>query len=124
MMYVNYNRVTSWTKEQILYCLETDDRWVERALVMLFNRQTEIEQRVNETFDDNDRGLQRADVWKFSAFAKRIIAGGHLTHEELSYCRRPWCRGRVPVVTIGKYRGQILDMIESAARRKLQEARA
>jgi len=122
-MYVNYNKVTTWTKEQILYCLETDDRWVERALVMLFKRQTEIEQRVGETFDDNDRGLQWADVWKFSEFAKRILAGGHLTASELRYCRRPWCRGRVPVITIGKYRGQILDMIESAVRLKLEAAR-
>ena len=123
MAYVNYSKCTTWTKEKILFQLETSDSWIERALVMLYERQTEIEQRVSETFDDNDRGLQRADVWKFSSFARKILAGNHLDVDELHYCRRPWARGKVPIITIGKYRGQILEMIESKARAEMEAAR-
>jgi hypothetical protein len=131
-MYVNYNKVTSYTKEQILELLSTNDVWVERALVVLYKRQTELEQRAKATLAiENERGFQVADALWFSRFAERIIAraqqgiaeGQRLTREELAYTRRPWARGKRVIPAIAKYRGQILAIIEANAKAQLNAGR-
>lgn len=132
MPYVNYKRVTKITLEEISEFLATDDRWLERAIVVLHDRQTEVERRVRETFNKNDLGLQVADARDFSRFAeqiKREVAAGKalgtcLTESQKRHARRPWHRSKVPQPTICKYRRQILDIIEASAKAKLISARA
>jgi hypothetical protein len=124
-MYVNWSRpkVTDWTEEQVASRLATDNDWLERALVMLYQRQTEVERNINETLDSNQCGFQRADVLRFSVLARKIQNGVHLSDTEIAYTRRPWKRSRVPQPTICKYRRQILDMIESRARSRMEVAK-
>ena len=131
MPYVNYNKRTPFTKEMILEYLSTDDRWVERALVSLYNRQIEMEKRAQMTLAvKNEIGFQVADALWFTRFAQRVLSraaqgipeGSRLTADELTYCPRPWARGKRIIPAIGKYRGQILDMIEAAAKKKEMEA--
>jgi hypothetical protein len=119
-MYVNYNKVTDWTKDKILYMLSTNDAWVEQAIIMLYKRQTEDEKMVDVTVYDNDNGFQVADCREFGRYARKLLAGGHLSQMELASARRPWHRGKTPIPTIAKYRGQILEMIEANAKAKLR----
>src|SRR5271169_5868210 len=112
-MYVNYNKLTDWTPDKVLFMLETSDAWGESSIVALYKRQTELEQRAGCTIDDNDRGMQQADARLFGQFARQILSGTHLSSQQLTEARRPWHRGATPVITIGKYRKQIVRMIEA-----------
>jgi hypothetical protein len=122
-MFVNYNKVTDWTEAKVLLMLSTDDRWVERALVMLYRRQTEYEKQKDTTRVKNTIGFQRGDDETMSPLARKIEAGGKLSEMELAYVRRPWHRGATPIPTIAKYRGQIVDMLEAAAKAKMTATR-
>jgi hypothetical protein len=129
MPYVNYNKVTDWTKEKILEKLTHEDVWVEHAILALHARQTEWERRVLQTVNDNDIGFQPADARWFSKFANQIMAraesgipeGQRLSPRQFAYCRRPWHRGKRVIPAIAKYRGQLLEMIEAKAKAKLLE---
>ena len=131
MPYVNYNKRTAFTKETILELLSSNDAWVERALVVLYRRQTELEQQAGVTYRLNEVGFQVADAKWFTTLAERVIRrandgvpeGQRLTRDEMAYCRRPWARGKRVIPAIGKYRGQILDLIEAAAAQKELEKR-
>ena len=96
--------------------LETSDVWLERALLALYARQTEIEKQAGATVYKNTVGMQQADAKLFGIYARQILSGDHLTAVQLAECRRPWHRGNVPVITIGKYRKQLCQMIEDKAR--------
>ena len=111
--------ITDWTKAKILDMLSTNDAWVEMAIVALFKRQTEVEKQTGETYVKNHVGFQVADAREFGNYARVILAGGHLTADDLRNCRRPWKRGTVAVPTIAKYRGQLLEMIEAKAKAKM-----
>jgi len=124
MPYVNYNKLTPWTKEMILEKLATDDTWVERALVTLYHRQKQTEQYVKQTVYDNEIGFQPADARYFTIFAEKLLRGEHLNASELRYARRPWHRGKRVIPAIAKYRGQILEVIEAAAAKKKMQAGA
>lgn len=115
-MYVNYNKVTDWTPEKVLFMLETSDAWVENCIVALYKRQTQLEQAAGVTIDDNERGMQQADAKLFGQYARQIMGGSHLSSEQLNEARRPWHRGKTPVITVGKYRKQIVRMIEAKAK--------
>ena len=122
-MYVNYNKLTDWTPEKVLFMLETSDAWVENSIVALYKRQTELERAAGCTIDDNDKGMQQADAKLFGQFARQIMSGTHLSAAQLTEARRPWHRGKTPVITIGKYRKQIVHMIEAKAKLALQTSR-
>ena len=121
-MYVNHNKVTDWTKERILDKLATNDSWVELAIVALFNLQTSLEKQTGETYIKNTVGFQVADAREFGEYARKIIAGGHMTADELRSARRPWLRGKVAIPTIAKYRGQLLAIIEAKAKARMLAA--
>ena len=117
MSYFNFKKLTDWTPAKVLSKLETDDRWMESALLALYARQTELEQRSGCTIDANDRGMQQADAKLFGEYARQIKAGNRLRAEQICECRKPWHRGNTPVIRIGKYRKQIVRMIEEKAAR-------
>ena len=122
-MYVNYNKLTDWTPDKILFMLETSDAWVENSIIALYKRQTELERAAGCTIDDNDRGMQQADAKLFGQYARQIMNGQHLSAEQLAEARRPWHRGKTPVITIGKYRKQLVRMIEAKAKAAIEAAR-
>jgi hypothetical protein len=119
-MYVNHNKLTDWTPDKVLFMLETSDAWVENAILALYRRQTDLEQRAGSTIDDNDKGFQQGDAKLFGQYARKIMSGQHLSSEEMSEVRRPWRRGKTPVITIGKYRKQLVRMIEEKAKAAIQ----
>lgn len=113
-------RYTKFTLKQVAHLLATDDLFTEKALVALWRRQVEIERKVHETFYLNDRGFQVADARLFSRLAEKVLAGQHLSEEDLREVRRPWARPRIPIPTICKYRRQVLQILEENARRRAE----
>jgi len=65
--------------EYIGWLLATNNRAVERAIVVLYNRQTADEKVAESTRHRNGRGFSAADAKKGTYMAKWILAGNHLS---------------------------------------------
>lgn len=63
------------TVEQIREKLVTDQRMLERAVVAIFEKQTEDEQRTGDTRHDNGIGFAGCDSQNGSYMAKYILTG-------------------------------------------------
>ena len=71
--------VMEYTKEYIQDKLTNDIRWMERALVVLYRRQTTDEQMSGETINANNRGFNSVDSRYLSWCAKWVLQGMHLS---------------------------------------------
>lgn len=65
--------MTEHTPEAIKEKLETDNRWLIRGLVAIFQRQTEDEQRQDSTNHLNGVGFNGSDAPFLSVMARRAI---------------------------------------------------
>jgi hypothetical protein len=92
----------SYTKEEIKNNLSTNPRWIERGLVVLFERQTLDEQRSGSTIVENKMGFNGSDSRYLSYCAKWVLGGKHLNEKHLEKCGK-----RLP-----KYWKQIMSIIE------------
>lgn len=102
--------------------LQTNDLAVERALLALYERQTEVEKRVNHSTHLNMRGFNQGDAPDMSSMAKQILNGRHLDARQLEWLRAPQHRYRS---RIGKYWRQLLEIArEREARRQAAEQAA
>lgn len=102
----------SWTKEQIVNLLNTNDRAVERALVAIFNRQTQHEQSSETTDLNNGVGFGAFDAKTGTYLAKWIISGRHLSGEYVA-------KGRKIAL---KYTKQLIEIAEEKAGQPKQAA--
>lgn len=62
-----------WNKWNIRAKLKTDFKWCRRALVVLYQRQTEDEQHATRTKHDNDRGFNQPDARRGSELARKAM---------------------------------------------------
>lgn len=69
----------TYTKEQIKEKITTNQKWTERAVVALFNKQTASEQSVEVTHVSNGAGFNKPDSHKLTYYAKWVLSGKHLT---------------------------------------------
>lgn len=53
--------------------LENSVRWLVRAILAIYARQTSDEQTAEQTNHDNERGFNAADAPQMSGFAKQIL---------------------------------------------------
>jgi len=104
------------TKEQIIQLINTNPKACERALVVLFNRQTSDEQTMDETKHHNQQGFCPYDAHKGSYYAKLVIRGLHLNDKALAWCRQISPNGRH---RLGKYWRQLNEAIEEKNARKV-----
>jgi hypothetical protein len=79
----------TWTEEQIVHLLRTNDRAVERAIVALYDRQMADEKASSRTKHDNTIGFRQNHAPRLSKYARLIRAGHHLYPMQLSFVR-PW----------------------------------
>jgi hypothetical protein len=77
--------------------LATDDRWLVRGMVALYNRQTEDEKAAEGTRHLNRRGFNSADSEILTSFAKQWIARNWLSDKQMGILRRK----------MAKYAGQL-----------------
>jgi hypothetical protein len=103
---------TSLTRESLSNLLLTNDRAVERALVALFERQTEGEQVTNATRVSNGVGFSMLDADIFSSFAKQVQTRGFLSPKQLEVCRK---LNKAGTPRIGKYWAQLADIAKERA---------
>ena len=75
-----------YTKEYIKEKLSTDQRWMERSLVVLYRYQTEDEQESGRTSWMNNRGFNSSDSKYLTYCSKYVLNGGHLSGKHLVKC--------------------------------------
>jgi len=94
------------TREGIIALLATNDKAVERALVVLADRQTSDELAGKTTTKRNGRGFNQFDAPIFTDMALSVKRGRRLTPRQLALCRKPNSHG---TARIAKYAGQLLE---------------
>lgn len=96
------------TRDSIRNLLTTNDRAVERAMVVLYDRQTTDEKQVSDTRHSNQRGFSAAHASKGSYYARWVLGGRHLTGRHLENARKIALR----------YTAQLLEQAHLNAERK------
>ena len=86
-----------WTREEIEANLQKYDKWVERAIVAIYNQQTEYEKQAKGTNRHNGLGFSKADAGFISDLAESYKEYGGLTDAQIKYGRE----------AIMKYVGQL-----------------
>ena len=89
-----------WNKQQIRSKLLTDDRWLIRGVLAIYNRQTDSEQYKMETVEDNGVGFNGFDARFMSSIAQQILMGGILSIKQTAVVRR----------IMVKYSGQLMEI--------------
>lgn len=77
-----------YTKAEIRFYLETNDKWLYRGLIAIYNRQTEDEKNAGITRHDNSVGFSGADSSFLSNAAKFLKERGFLTAKQRSKVRQ------------------------------------
>jgi hypothetical protein len=110
------------TKAEIVALLARNDKAIGRALVVLNERQTQDEQRSQDTKYHNGIGFTGADARMGTSMAQFFAARGYLSPKQLAYWRKPNVRG---VARIAKYAGQLLEIANQKAQAaKMMEPQA
>ena len=74
---------TPWTKEIIKQQIQNNQKWLERAIVAIYKKQTLNEQKIEHSIEYNKVGFSGPDSKRLSYYAKWILSGKHLTGEHL-----------------------------------------
>ena len=77
----------TWTKDRIAHLLRTNDRAVERALVAIYDRQTQDEKATDHTRHDNQVGFRSNHASTGSFYARWVLGGRRLTGFHLAIGR-------------------------------------
>lgn len=77
-----------WTKEEIKENITKDDKWMERGLVAIFNKQTADEQSSEATKHYNNIGFNKVDSKFMSSVAKFFIVNGYLSPKQKVVVRK------------------------------------
>jgi hypothetical protein len=94
------------TKEMIIDLLKNNDKAIARALVVLNNRQTEDEQRVQDTRHRNGRGFRPCHAHMGTSMAQFYNIKGYLTAKQIAYWRQPMKNDKMRIEI---YAGQLLE---------------
>lgn len=92
-----------WTKDEVRQMVTTNQLWTERAIVVLYDYQTDDEKSDEVTKHENNVGFSGTDAYILSEYARWIHARKHLTPKQLKLAQK----------RIGKYAGQLLRIINS-----------
>lgn len=76
------------SKDAIVKLLETNDKSVARALVVLYNNQTADEQRTEDTKYRNGEGFRPCHAHVGTSMATFYLRTGFLTPKQIAYWRR------------------------------------
>lgn len=88
------------TKELIKEKLLSDNRWLTRGVLAIYEKQTWDEQQAEATKEDNGVGFNGADAYILSSFAKQLKQGRTLSSKQLLIARKK----------MSKYAGQLLQI--------------
>lgn len=77
-----------WTKEEIRFKVETDNTWLIRGLLAIFDRQTDDEKNDEITKHENNIGFSGCDANILTSFAKHYKEHGWLSKKQIEICRK------------------------------------
>jgi len=97
-----------YTKEIIVDKLTTDQRWLERGILAVYNYQTNQEKRIGDTVEDNGVGFNGADAQFLSSLAQWIQKSSYAEGQRLTVKQ-----AAVAARKMKKYAGQLLRIISS-----------
>lgn len=104
-------------KDAIIHLLRTDKRAVARALIVLTARQTDDEQRSENTKYLNGRGFRPCHARMGTSHAKFFQRTGFLTDKQINYWRVPMACGNM---RLGIYWAQLLEAAQDKSREKIR----
>ncbi|HET8688470.1 MAG TPA: hypothetical protein VFM18_17805 [Methanosarcina sp.] len=103
------------SKPQIVKLLETNDRAVAHALVVLFNNQTRDEQNAEDTKYHNGVGFRPCHARMGTSMAEFFLKRGYLTARQVAYWRRTMKDGNMKIAIYWK---QLAKAAEAKAAQK------
>lgn len=103
--------VNQLTGTDIVKLLETNDQAVARALVVLYERQTEDEKVSENTRHHNNRGFRPCHARMGTSMAKFYLRNGFLSPKQVAYWRKQGKEG----MRISIYWRQLLDAAHKKA---------
>jgi hypothetical protein len=77
-----------YSTEEIRSLLEKSDKAVQRAIVALYERQTESERNTEATVEKNGVGFNGFDAKFFSSLAQQIQSGRVLSQKQIAFARK------------------------------------
>lgn len=75
-------------KDQLHDLLKHSDKAVERAIVVIYDGQSDDEKRKGRSLAYNNIGFNRVDTEPLSIMAEQLLSGRHLTSRQLNEARR------------------------------------
>ena len=81
-------QTTTWTEEKIVSLLNRSDLAVERAMVAIYDRQTQDEKVTSDTRHNNTVGFRGNHASRGSYYARWVLGGRHLTGKHLAIARK------------------------------------
>lgn len=105
-------------KDDIIKLLNTNDKAIARALVVLNERQTATEQVSQQTRILNGEGFTPSDARMGTSMANFYLRTGYLTPKQLAYWKKPNAK-KVP--RICKYAGQLLEIAKAKSAAELKK---
>lgn len=103
------------TGTDIVRMLETNDKAVARALVVLYERQTDDEKTSENTRHHNGRGFRPCHARMGTSMAKFYLRNGYLSPKQIAYWRKHGKEG----MRISIYWRQLLDAAHKKAAAEL-----
>lgn len=94
-----------WTKEEIKELLATNDGFLTRSLVKIYEFQTASEQDSELTVEQNGVGFNGVDAEILTSFAKQVIKGRMLSEKQIAIARKKMI----------KYAGQIMGVANNCS---------
>lgn len=77
-----------WGKSDIQSLIESNEKAVYRALVLIYSKQTEAEKAIDQTKDHNGVGFSGLDAEILSSFAKFYQRAGFLTTKQVAIAKK------------------------------------
>jgi hypothetical protein len=71
-----------WTREEVQHNIHTNYKWLARAVLALYQRQTDDEKRHKTTISRNGIGFTGCDAKYMSQIAQQLLAGRVLTTQD------------------------------------------
>lgn len=93
-----------WTREEIEDKIINDQKWLERGILAIFEKQTAYEKDAEFSQENNKVGFNKPDARKLSYYAKWIKSGRHLSGHHLENAKKKMVKysGQLKKIANGK----------------------